>query len=131
MDSSKRWIFGLVVVLLVIGAFTYMGFKGSGTKETQTPEVSGATAEVNYFDENATVMYFYSDYCSWCLKEKEVLTKLGGEGYKVKPMNVGKDQSLWEKYSIKGTPAFIAANGDRLEGYNTEDKLKPWLDSHK
>lgn len=131
MDGSKRWIFGLVVVILVIGAFTYMGFKGSGSKETQTPEVSGATDTANYFDENATTMYFYSDYCSWCLKEKEVLTKLGAEGYRVKPMNVGKDQSLWEKYSIKGTPAFIASNGERLEGYNTEDKLKPWLDSHK
>lgn len=131
MDSSKRWIFGLVVVLLVIGAFTYIGFKDSGKKETQTPEVSGVATNEAYYSDTATVMEFYSDYCSWCIKEKEVLTKLGAEGYRVKPMNVGKDQSLWEKYNIKGTPAFIAANGDRLEGYNTEDKLRAFLDSHK
>jgi len=119
-------------LVLAIGALSYFGFKKSDSKkETSAPQVSGESTSEPYFDENATTMYFYSDYCSWCIKEKEVLAKLAPEGYRVKSMNVGKDQSLWETYSIKGTPTFVAKNGDRLEGFNAEDKLKPWLDQHK
>lgn len=130
--QDKRWILGLVVVLAAIAAISIWGFKNSENKNTTSPQVSGEnTTDVKYFDENASVMYFYSDYCSWCLKEKEVLTKLGDEGYRVKSMNVGENQNYWKDYNISGTPTFIAKNGDRLEGYQDLDKLKPWLDQHK
>ncbi len=60
-----------------------------------------------------------------------MLQKLGAEGYRVKPMDVGKSASLWSEYSINGTPTFIAENGDRLEGYRDYRPLKNWLDQHK
>jgi len=76
-------------------------------------------------------MYFYQDTCSWCIKEKEILQKLGNEGYRVKSMNISKNVDLWQQYNVSGTPTFIAKNGDRLEGYHDYDSLKTWLDQHK
>lgn len=90
---------------------------------------TGDTAE--YFSEEAKVMFFYSDYCGWCTKQKEVLKELTSEGYKVKPMNVGKNQDLWKQYNIEGTPTFIAPDGTKLVGYQDKDKLKAFLDKYK
>lgn len=132
--KDKRWILGLVVVIAAIVALGLWGFKknenNNGT--TTTPQVSGESTEKPvYYDDNATVMEFYSDYCSWCIKEKDVLKKLGDEGYRVKPMNVGINQNYWKDYNISGTPIFIAKNGDRLEGFHDYDSLKAFLDQHK
>ncbi len=132
--KDKRWILGLVILVIVIGGLSIWGFKKSN-KENE-PQVSGQNttspqSTESYFSEEASIMYFYSDYCSWCLKEKDVLTKLGSEGYKVKPMNVGKNAQLWTDYKINGTPTFIAKNGDRSEGYKEYGPLKDWLDQHK
>lgn len=129
--GSKNWIFGLVVVVVAIVAIGIWGFGKSGEKNTNTNSASSATA--TYFDENAKVMYFYSDTCHWCLEEKKVLEKLGTEGYEVKPMNVGNDQSLWTTYNVSGTPTFIAdsGKGDRLAQFTKYEVLKAWLDQHK
>lgn len=136
---NKSWIIGVIVLVLVIGGLSYWGYK-TNTGKTQ---VSGASTveDANYFDDTANVMYFYQDSCSYCIKEKEVLKKLGDEGYRVKSMNIGsnhpENQSAWKtnnpdgEYKITGTPYFIAKNGDRLEGYQDYDKLKAFLDNHK
>jgi protein-disulfide isomerase len=58
------------------------------------------------------------------------LQELGKEGYRVKPMDVAKDENLWQKYNIQGTPTFIAANGDTLVGFREKPELKNWLDAH-
>ena len=129
--KGKNWIFGLVVIVVAVVAIGIWGFGKSGEKNTTTSNAS--TASATYFDTNAKVMYFYSDTCHWCLQEKTVLEKLGSEGYKVKPMNVGNDQSLWTTYNISGTPAFIAdsGKGDKFVGFKEYEPLKAWLDQHK
>ena len=136
--KNNSWIIGLVVVIVAIVALSIWGFKKSGSQntasqsQTSSSQTAGQSqASEKYFSESASVMYFYQDTCSWCIKEKEVLSKLGEEGYRVKPMNVGKNQAWWTEYNIKGTPAFIAQNGDRLEGYKEYEPLKQWLDQHK
>jgi len=95
---------------------------------TATPQ---STGDVNYFDDNAKVMLFYSDYCGWCVKQKDVLSELGAEGYKVKSMDVGKNQGLWQEYQISGTPTFIAPDGTKLVGFQQKDALKAFLDKYK
>lgn len=129
--ENKKWIVGLVVLVLMVAGAIF-GFSKFGSKQkNDNQQVQGVNTIAEYFSEDATVMYFYSDRCSWCIKQKDILAKLAPEGYRVKPMDVGLDQTLWETYKINGTPTFVAANGDRLEGYQTEDQLKPFLDAHK
>lgn len=95
-------------------------------------EVAGENiAEAEFFSDEASVMYFYSDFCHWCQEEKKVLEELGKEGYKVKPMNVGEKPELGKEFNITGTPTFIAPGSDPLIGYKTKEELKAWLDQHK
>jgi protein-disulfide isomerase len=129
--SNFKWLIGLAVVVVVIGA--YWAFSRTGNKPTPVPssgQVAGQS-KASYFDENASVMFFYSDQCGWCQKEKTVLGELAKDGYRVKPMDVAANPDYWQQYQVTGTPTFIAKNGDKLNGYKEKDELKKWLDEHK
>ena len=130
MKNNKNWVLGLVVLVILVAGFSYLAFRNN----SKNVETKTATVEVtNYFSDDANVWYFYTDTCSWCIKEKDVLTRLGDEGYRVKSMNIGKDASLWETYKISGTPTFVAGKGqgERAEGYQEYDALKTFLDKNK
>ena len=139
MSNKKKIIFAVLASILVLimlwGLIDLANKKSNSVDNTQNSEskVAGTSTSdtAAYFSDDAKVMMFYSDYCSWCTKEKEVLAEIAKDGYKVKPMNVGKDQSLWQKYSIDGTPAFIAPDGTKLVGYQDKDKMKNFLDKYK
>lgn len=135
--QKNNWVLGLVVFLVIVG-FGIWGFSKSKPGSVKSvagvsePDVSNVAVDTSkFFDENATIMFFYSDGCGWCTKEKAVLSTLAVDGYKVKPMDVGKNPDLWKTYNVKGTPTFIAANGQRQEGYMEKDALKAWLDANK
>lgn len=125
--------------LILASALIIMGLsiagascKNSVQSQLETsPTVAGTSTNESFFSADAKVMMFYSDYCSWCSKEKTVLAELAPSGYRVKPMNVGTDTSLWQKYSIEGTPTFIAPDGTRLVGYQDKDKMQAFLDKNK
>lgn len=128
----EKWHLGLIVVILVIliaGLVWY--FKSPKSESEILGNQTGQEESVDYFDQTASVMYFYSDNCGWCNKQKEVLSQLSKEGYKVRPMDLGQDSSLAEKYNISGTPTFIADNGEQLVGFREKEELKAWLDEHK
>lgn len=101
------------------------------TAEPTSTSATTTSGDTSYFDANAKVMLFYSEYCSWCIKQKEVLASLAGEGYKVKPMDVGSNQNLWKEYNISGTPTFIGPDGQKLVGFQDKTKLKEFLDKYK
>lgn len=134
----KDWVLISIIGLILVVGLGLMGYLKLSKKEISanpapSREVAGQqTAAADYFSEDAKVMFFYSDFCHWCQKEKdEVLSVLGKGGYKVKPMNVGEKPDLGQQYNVTGTPTFIAANGERLVGFQTLDQLKPWLEQHK
>ena len=136
----KDWILITIVGLILVVGFGLYGFLRVSKKEitanpvpSQSSQVAGEQiASAEYFSDDAKVMYFYSDFCHWCQKEKdEVFPELGKLGYQVKPMNVGENPSLGKQYNVTGTPTFIADNGDRLVGFQTLDPLKTFLDAHK
>ena len=139
--SKKFVIFGIIfVVIVAIVVWLLVGYSGDsntgevqGTKTDDGQKTEDSVKEVpesKYFSEDAQIMYFYSDSCSWCQKQKVVLGELSSDGYKFKPMDVGKNTSLWQEYKIDGTPTFIAPNGDRLPGYTEGNELKKWVDNH-
>ena len=129
--QDKKWILGLVALVLLVAGFSYLAFRNNSNNSSTNNSV--ATEQTNYFSDDANVWYFYQDTCSWCIKQKDVLTKLGDEGYRVKSMNISKDASLWETYKISGTPAFIGGKGqgETLEGYQEYDALKAFLEKNK
>ncbi len=129
----EKWHVGLIVVILVILVASLVWYlKSPSEKESQIlGNQVGKEELVDYFDETAKVMYFYSDNCSWCSKQEEVLIELAKEGYSVRPMDVGTDPQLFEKYNIQGTPTFISDNGEQLVGFREKAELKTWLDEHK
>lgn len=134
--KKNQWIIGAVIlILIIIGLGIWVWYGGSKTEKSnntiQNQTNNTPSQGPSYFSETASVMYFWSATCHWCQKEKEVLEKLGAEGYKVKSMDVGKNKNLWKEYNIEGTPTFVAANGDRLVGYQEYDELKKFLDEHK
>jgi len=84
-----------------------------------------------YFDNNASVMFFYRDGCPWCAKEMNVLAALAPDGYKVKPMHLDIHPEYWVQYDIKLTPTFIGPDGSRMNGYHEMDVLQSFLDKYK
>ncbi len=128
----EKWHIGLIVVILVVLVASLVWyFRSPQKEESQVSTNQGEEESVEYFDETAKVMYFYSENCSWCVKQKEVLVELAKEGYRVRPMDVGADSQLFEKYNLQGTPTFISDNGEQLVGYQAKEELKTWLDKHK
>jgi thiol-disulfide isomerase/thioredoxin len=125
-------IVGVVVWLLIKNNNSANSGQVQGTKtdQSQIQETAKTVPESKYFSDKAKIMIFYSDTCHWCQQEKQVLGELGYEGYRFKPMNVGNDPSLWEKFKISGTPTFVADDGDRLIGFREKAELKSWLDDH-
>lgn len=135
----KKTIFiSLGALLLVIVIFTSVAYFKNQKNDDQG-SVAGAQAvatstsstTASYFDDNATIMFFYSDLCGWCQKEEAVLSDLAKDGYKVKPMNVKDHPDYWNTYQISGTPTLIAKNGQKKTGYMEKDALKTWLDQNK
>jgi hypothetical protein len=137
---NKRFLILAIIFLVVVAVVTWFLIRSTGSEqsgqvegikeEAQEVEKAKTVPESKYFSEDAKIMYFYSDGCHWCQEEKKILGELGYEGYKFKPMNVGEDTSLWERYEISGTPTFIAENDDRLIGYREKAELKKWIDKH-
>lgn len=133
----KDWILITIVGLILVVGLGLVGFLKLSKKEivanpvSSSPVIAG-TAAAEYFSDDAKVMYFYSDFCHWCQKEKdEVLIPLGKDGYRVKPMNVGEKPDLGTQFNVNGTPTFVASNGDRLVGFKEKNELKSWLDQHQ
>ncbi len=108
----SHWLIALVALIVIAGFVFSMG---SGNA-------------VPYFDSSSPVKYYYSDSCTHCIAMKPILTKLAGEGYRVNPQNVDKNPALWN--DISGTPTWIAANGEKIVGQQSEEVIKAWLDSH-
>jgi protein-disulfide isomerase len=142
--ENKNWGIGLVVLVLIIGlsAWGFSKSKPSGvgnnpvSPTTASGEPAGLvakpiTGQEVYFDSNAKVMEFYQSNCGWCQKQSEVLEVLAKEGYRVKPMDTAANPNYLKQYNISGTPTLLAPNGDRLEGYVEEAKLREFLDAHK
>lgn len=84
-----------------------------------------------YFNNNASVMFFYRDGCPWCAKEMAVLAALAPDGYKVKPMHLDIHPEYWVQYNIQLTPTFIGTDNARLSGYHDADVLRGFLDKYK
>ena len=112
--DNKVWIGLGVLVLVVLGVFYYFG----------------ASAQASYVSAKSPVIYVYQDDCVHCQAMHPIMVDLGSQGYRVNALDAQTNTSIWTIYNVSGTPTWIAANGDRLVGEQSEADLKAWLDSH-
>lgn len=131
INIKKLTLIGTIIVALTLVGATCKNSQNTIKNNEPTSQSAVAGASTEYYSDDAKVMEFYSDYCSWCQKEKQVLAELAPSGYKVKSMNVGTNTDLWKQYNIEGTPTFIAPDGTRLVGYQDKEALKAFLDKYK
>lgn len=128
MSGQAKLYIGLVVVTLALfGGLMYVGSQEQNKPSTPAPSGAAYSAA---FAEEASVMYFYSDDCYYCQLQKPILNELADEGYRVKPMDVKANPRLWREHNIRGTPTFVAENGDRVVGLQEKDDLRRFLDEH-
>lgn len=100
----------LIAIAIVAGAFVF-----------------GKNAPA-FASDASPVMYFYSDNCQFCLKQKPILEELAKDGYRVKLMDVRTNPNYWQKYQVTGTPTFLAKDGERLSGLQDKETLRAFLD---
>jgi len=137
--QKNNWIVGLVFLLIIValGSWAFSKSKTSADVVNKVQDVAGASSESiitpnePYFSNDAKVMYFYQPTCHYCIQQSPILKELATEGYRVKPMDAGTDQTLWQKYNVSGTPTFIGADGEKLVGLQTKETLKAILDKNK
>lgn len=126
--TSLTWILIIFAILVLAGYFLILNpFQDNQNQNNQN---NSNTYEELYFDDASPVMYFYSDGCGACRLQKQLLEEIADEGYRVKPMDVGEHPEYWGQYNVRGTPTFIAENGEMLVGYTQKDELKQFLDEH-
>lgn len=117
----------------LIIAVVAIGFIGVIAYVSITQNNSPANSGESYFDDNATVLYFYSDNCASCLKQKPILAELALEGFRVKPVNVfdAKNSQLVADNKVESTPTFLSQkDGERMIGFHEKASLRDWLLNH-
>ncbi len=142
LGNSKRILIITVVVgLILVAVVLYFIFRGQPEETsplpspiatlssspaitpTDTPATSIPTPE-----QQTSVMYFYSDSCSWCQKQSPIIAQLEQEGYSFTMMDVVANSNYWQDYNVSGTPTLVSSTGMRLEGYQEYNSLKTWID---
>lgn len=101
----------LVIAIIAFGVIVAF----VSAPEEKKEEIKGASI--------TEIMYFYSDDCAYCIKQKPILDELEKEGVKFKYMDVKENRNYLEQYGIDGTPSFIIGN-TKLTGYQNKEKIR-------
>ena len=118
----------IVLTVVIFGLImAYSNSQSNLSADKSITETTIANQKKIYFDDLSPVMYFWSPLCSWCQKEEVILNTIAKDGFRVKSMNVYEDSSLYDKYTIDGTPSIISEGGEKLVGYQEEVTLRDWL----
>ncbi len=128
MFSSK--FFGSIVLVLFT-FFSSVAYSSDISFKSYDEALKIAKEE----DKNVYVL-FGADYCSWCIKQKNVLSSNlvsnGLSNYVVCYVDILKEKDLASKYKIKSVPVnmIIDDNENVLKtkvGYMGQVKLLPWI----
>ena len=95
------------------------------------------------FSGNATLYFFYADWCPHCTNakpevaalEQELATQnnlMNGVPVEVKQVNCDEEKELAAEHNVKAYPTVVAVKGNETEQLNnkvTKSNLKDWLSS--
>lgn len=104
-------------------------------------EVTSETFEEEVLNSNKKVLVdFWASWCPPCKMMEPVINRLENnidkDKVKIVKINIDRNSSVSDKYSVKGVPTFIVfKNGDpfenRLVGAQTLNKLKKLIENQK
>ncbi len=117
---KKYSIITLIVLIIIFG--TIIAFM-SAPEEKKESKVSIPQDKI---------LYFYSDACSYCIKQKPILEELETEGVKFEYMDVAANPEYYTEYQVSGIPTFIfkEINNKRV-GYQEKEVLKKFWEENK
>lgn len=113
----KKYIIGAFILLVIVFA-VIIAFMAAPEKKEQ--------ARIS----QDKIMYFYSDTCGVCIKQKPIIEELEKEGVQFEKMNVGEHQEYISQYEISGTPSFIFKD-KRLSGFQSKETIKKLWEENK
>lgn len=114
------FVFLIAVFTIIIGAVIFSYVSKTSTEKSKSQALP----------QSKDILYFYSDTCHWCQKQKPIVEELEKEGVKFKYMNIGENRDLINQYNVESTPTFILGD-KRLEGYKSKDVLKKFWEENK
>lgn len=123
----KKYLLAFFVVLVIIFGAILLAFfstpeeKTSNKNQNNNSEIPADSSEI---------LYFYSETCHWCQKQKPIVEELEKEGVKFKWVNLDEDRESGTQYQITGTPTFIIGD-KRLEGFREKEVLKNFWEENK
>lgn len=84
----------------------------------------------NIITNSEKILYFYSDTCTYCIKQKPILKELEKEGVQFQYMDTGENPGYFATYDLGGTPSFIF-NNEKLTGYQSKDTIRNLWEENK
>jgi thioredoxin 1 len=97
-------------------------------QQRQAQQLEEQTAATSSGERRGEVLFFNASWCGPCRRMKPIVTQLRRQGYRLRDIDVDKNQSLAQKYGIRGIPTFVfVQNGSevhRFSGGTSADSLR-------
>ena len=85
------------------------------------------------FPAHGEVLFFNASWCGPCRQMKPIVSRMRGQGYRMRDIDVDKHQDLAQKYGIRSIPTFVfvenGAETHRFSGGTSPENLRKLCDS--
>lgn len=120
MSEARLKLLGWCVVLVLAPPLMILGAKGREWLPVSPVPVE-AMGE-------GKVLFFTADYCGACRSVKGTVSKLRGQGFPIRTVNVQSNPKLAEYFGISAIPCFVYVKDgqevDRLTGAYPADRIR-------
>jgi thioredoxin-like negative regulator of GroEL len=122
-----RLLVACLVLIIVppLAVFGFKEFKASQLEREQYPQMD---PQMDSLSKRGEVLFFNAAWCGPCRAMKPVVGQLRRQGYRMRDIDVDKNQTLAQKYGIRSVPTFVfVENGsevNRFSGGTSAEKLK-------
>ena len=114
------------LLLIVLPPAVLVGIKAYERYEAQ--KLDEQRALMDPARQRSEVLFFNASWCGPCRSMKPIVATLRLQGFRLRDVDVDRDQSLAQKYGIRGIPTFVfLRNGTevhRFSGGTSADNLK-------
>jgi thioredoxin 1 len=114
------------LLMLVLPPAALVGFKVYEQYESQRLEEERAMLDPAR--RRGEVLFFNASWCGPCQRMKPIVSTMRRQGFRMRDIDVDRNQPLAQKYGVRGIPTFVfLQNGKevhRFSGGTSADNLK-------